>query len=66
MTDTRVHATFENAWRLAATMAEVLGRDFAVVRTEDPQRPFVLEDDIAHLDVVAVITAPCDAIGGVT
>jgi len=50
-----VHATFENAWRLAATMAEVRNQDFAVVRTNDPKRPYVVDDDLAHRDAVAVI-----------
>ena len=55
MTSAPVHATFENAWRLAATMADVRGQDFAVVRTRDPARPFVVEDDVEHQDAVAVI-----------
>lgn len=55
MTAVPVHATFENAWRLAATMADVRGEDFAVVRTGDPARPFVVEDDVKHEDAVAVI-----------
>lgn len=59
MTETPVHATFENAWRLAATMAEARNQDFAVVRTNDPARPFVVDDDLGHRDVVAVIKAAC-------
>jgi hypothetical protein len=55
MTGTPVHATFENAWRLAATMAEINDKDLAVVRTGDPARPFIVAANLAHGDTVAVI-----------
>ena len=55
MTAPAVHATFENAWRLAATMAEARDEDFAVVRTHDAQRPYVVDNDVTHRDAVAVI-----------
>jgi hypothetical protein len=55
MSQAPVHATFENAWRLAATMADANDKELAVVRTGDPSRPFVVDEDVAHRDAVAVI-----------
>lgn len=57
MSQAPVLATFENAWRLAATMAVIDDRDLAVVRTGDPARPFIVDDDLANRDAVAVIIA---------
>lgn len=51
------HASFANAWRLAATMAEQEGRDLLVMDTGDPKRPYVVDERTGRGTVVATISA---------
>lgn len=51
------HASFANAWRLAATMAEQEGRDLLVIETGDQRRPYVVDQHRGRGAVVATISA---------
>lgn len=51
------HASFANAWRLAATMAEQEGRDLLVMDTGDPKRRYVVDERAGRGAVVATISA---------
>lgn len=58
------HASFANAWRLAATMAEQEGRDLLVIDTGDPQRPYVVDQRPGRGAVVATITTHAEKLAG--
>lgn len=51
------HASFANAWRLAATMAEQEGRDLLVIDTGNPERRYVVDERPHGGAVVATLAA---------
>lgn len=50
-------ATFDNAWRVAAAMADDRDRDYVLVRTGDPQRPYTVEEPAGQPGAVAMLCA---------
>lgn len=48
-------ATFDNAWRVAASMADDHDRDYALVRTGNPGRPYLVEELAGQPGVVAIL-----------
>lgn len=54
---TRILATFDNAMRVAVALADDHDRDYALVRTGDPGRPYVVEAFASQSGTVALICA---------
>lgn len=54
---TRNLATFDNAMRVAGAPADDHDRDYALVRTGDPGRPYVVEAFVGQPGTVALICA---------
>lgn len=54
---TRNLATFDNAMRVAGAPADDHERDYALVRTGDPGRPYVVEAFASQPGIVALICA---------
>ena len=50
-------ATFENAWRLATSIADDQQHDCAILRTDDPERPYVVAEYEGQPAVVVLITS---------
>lgn len=56
----RTLASFANAWRLATTMADDQQYDCAILKTEDPERPYVVAPYEAQPNAIALITSDPD------
>lgn len=50
-------ASFKNAWRIAATMSDDRQEDYAVLKTQDPARPYVVEKYEGQPGAIALITS---------
>lgn len=50
-------ASFKNAWRIATTMADHDQEDYAVLKTQDSARPYVVEKYEGQPGAIALITS---------
>lgn len=57
----RLLATFENAWRVASVMADKDERDYALIRTNNPQQPYIVELHQGQEGAIALITSDADS-----
>lgn len=50
-------ATFENAHHVAMMMNDVDGRDYVVIKTNDPHQPYKVEPEDGQADAIVLVTS---------